>query len=198
MDELERQIGPLERQAKKAKQFLAYKNELFEIEISVLVEEVESLDASIREIERTILEAQGNQVEQTRMLERNEADIDALRQEIYQLDAKVQSLQQDYTQAMEESVQLEKRKVELDEKRKYTLQVADLRQKKAALNEMRQEARYEYEDRKKRLDALRTEYAFEPRRSRKKRNSSRSTSAPSPRPAPSGSSWKTGCTSSRT
>lgn len=160
LDELERQIGPLERQAKKAKQFLAYKNELFEIEISVLVEEVESLDASIREIERTILEAQGNQVEQTRMLERNEADIDALRQEIYQLDAKVQSLQQDYTQAMEESVQLEKRKVELDEKRKYTLQVADLRQKKAALNEMRQEARYEYEDRKKRLDALRTEYAL--------------------------------------
>ena len=198
MDELERQIGPLERQAKKAKQFLAYKNELFEIEISVLVEEVESLDASIREIERTILEAQGNQVEQTRMLERNEADIDALRQEIYQLDAKVQSLQQDYTQAMEESVQLEKRKVELDEKRKYTLQVADLRQKKAALNEMRQEARYEYEDRKKRLDALRTEYALRAKTLAQKRNSSRSTSAPSPRPAPSGSSWKTGCTSSRT
>lgn len=161
IDELERQIGPLEKQAKKAEKYLAYKEELFEIEISVLVEEVETLHASIQEIEAVIASSQNEQNEQESLLYQNEANIDSLRQEIYKLDASVQSLQQQYTQAMEESVQLEKRKVELDEKRKYTLQVADLKEKKAALDEMRKEAKFEYENRKARLDDLRTQYALQ-------------------------------------
>ncbi|EOS60722.1 hypothetical protein C815_01181 [Firmicutes bacterium M10-2] len=169
IDELERQIGPLEKQAQKAEKYLAYKKELFEIEISVLVEEVETLHTSIQKIEAEIANSQNEQNEQEILLHQNEANIDSLRQEIYQLDASLQSLQHQYTQAMEESVQLEKRKVELDEKRKYTLQVADLKEKKAALDEMRKEAKFEYENRKARFDALRTQYALQAKKLNQKK-----------------------------
>lgn len=159
IDELQRQIGPLEKQAEKARQYTAYKDELFEIEISVLVEEIEALDHAIKQTEHEIVAAKAQQIEQETRLDQNDASIEALRKESYALDARIQALQQQYTKAMEESVQLEKRKVELDEKRKYTLQAADLKQKKAALFEMKQEAEYEYNDRKARLNDLRTRYA---------------------------------------
>lgn len=55
---------------------------------------------------------------------------------------------------MEESVDLEKQKIELDEKRKYTLQTADLAEQKKTLYTLKEEARFEYEDRKKRLEEL--------------------------------------------
>ena len=52
------------------------------------------------------------------------------------------------------SYQLEKRKVELDEKRKYRLRQADALERKDELSQMVQEARFEFEDRKKSSAAI--------------------------------------------
>ncbi len=100
IDELQRQIGPLEKQAEKARQYTAYKDELFEIEISVLVEEIEALDHAIKQTEHEIVAAKAQQIEQETRLDQNDASIEALRKESYALDARIQALQQQYTKAM--------------------------------------------------------------------------------------------------
>ncbi|MBP3870313.1 MAG: AAA family ATPase, partial [Faecalicoccus sp.] len=48
LDEIENRLGPLERQAKKANKYTALRNELSKIEISVLVEEIDSLNKEIQ------------------------------------------------------------------------------------------------------------------------------------------------------
>ena len=50
--ELERQVNPLRRQAKKADQYLKYKEELSRIEINVIVDEIERLNTQIAEMEK--------------------------------------------------------------------------------------------------------------------------------------------------
>ena len=60
-------------------------------------------------------------------------------------------LQGKYTKAMEENYQLERRKIEQDEKRKYMLQVADKQARQKELQAMLEEARFEYQDRHQRL-----------------------------------------------
>ena len=57
----------------------------------------------------------------------------------------------------EESYQLEKRKVELDEKRKYAMSMADNAKRKEQLKTLVDEARFEYFDRKARFDKQKAE-----------------------------------------
>ena len=157
IDELERQLSPLERQAKKARQYLEYKNELSDIEISVLVDEIETYDQKIKELEQQLFETKTLYTSKEAELLKQEQEIDTWRKEVYQLDAQISKAQQEYTHAMEENYQLEKRKVELDEKRKYTLQMANQKEKIAALQKMVEEARFEYEDRKTRYENTKAE-----------------------------------------
>ena len=80
-----------------------------------------------------------------------------LRKEMYALDKQINELQGEYTKAMEESYQLEKRKVELDEKRKYAMSMADNAKRKEQLKTLVDEARFEYFDRKARFDKQKAE-----------------------------------------
>ena len=54
IDELSRQLSPLEKASEKAKQYLSLKEELSSIEISVLVEDIENYQNQIKEIEKQI------------------------------------------------------------------------------------------------------------------------------------------------
>lgn len=157
LDELEHQLDPLERQAKKAEKFKTYKDELSSIEISVLVEEIEALNQEIQTIKNTLFENNTVCVSKDASLNQQEIDIQELRKEMHALDRQINDLQGEYTKAMEESYRLEKRKVELDEKRKYRLSQADALQRKDELSQMVQEARFEFEDRKKRLQILKAD-----------------------------------------
>ena len=47
---------------------------------------------------------------------------------------------------MEENYQLERRKIEQDEKRKYMLKVADKKARQKEIQAMLEEARFEYQD----------------------------------------------------
>lgn len=154
LDELERQIGPLSRQAKKAEKFTELKEELSKIEISVLAEEIESLDASISELKKSLFKNKAIYASKDASLTKQDLDIFDLRKEMHALDDQINELQGEYTKAMQESNQLEKRKVELDQKRKYALQMADSEQRKVELTSLVDEAKFEYEDRKKRFDKL--------------------------------------------
>ncbi|MGI6510926.1 MAG: chromosome segregation protein SMC [Catenisphaera adipataccumulans] len=158
IDEIERQLKPLARQAKKANQYFEYHEELSRIEISVLVDEITTLHARLQDLERELFEKRAKYTSQETTLQKLDEQIQGLRSSMYQTDRDVNALQEQYTQKMEESMRLERRKIELDEKRKYAMRQSDRQQRKAEVQKMLAEAQYEYNDRKARFEQARADY----------------------------------------
>lgn len=151
LDELERQIGPLEKQAKKAEKYISLRDKLSKIEISVLVEDIDQYNDKINQINKELFDIQAMHTSENAELLKQENRLESIRKEMYALDKQINELQGKYTKAMEENYQLERRKIEQDEKRKYLLQVADKQARQKELQAMLEEARFEYQDRHQRL-----------------------------------------------
>ena len=151
LDELERQIAPLEKQAKKAEKFVSLKEQLSKIEISVLVEDIEQYNEKINTLNKDLFDVQAVHASQNVELDKLENHLAGIRKEMYTLDKQINELQGQYTKAMEENYQLERRKIEQDEKRKYALKVADKKARQKELQAMLEEARFESQDRHQRL-----------------------------------------------
>ena len=151
LDELERQIGPLEKQAKKAEKYISLRDKLSKIEISVLVEDIDQYNEKINQINKELFDIQAMHTSENAELLKQENRLESIRKEMYALDKQINELQGKYTKAMEENYQLERRKIEQDEKRKYMLQVADKQARQKELQTMLEEARFEYQDRHQRL-----------------------------------------------
>ena len=151
LDELERQIGPLEKQAKKAEKYISLRDKLSKIEISVLVEDIDQYNDKINQINKELFDIQAMHTSANAELLKQENRLESIRKEMYALDKQINELQGKYTKAMEENYQLERRKIEQDEKRKYMLQVADKQARQKELQAMLEEARFEYQDRHQRL-----------------------------------------------
>ena len=157
IDELSRQLSPLEKASEKAKQYLSLKEELSSIEISVLVEDIENYQNQIKEIEKQLFENKTLLTSKETDVNLMDHQLETLRKEMHNLDSQISNLQQVYTKTMEESYQLEKRKVEIDEKRKYLLKNEDAKLRQKELQIMLKEAKFEYEDRRDRLSSLKTD-----------------------------------------
>lgn len=151
LDELERQIGPLEKQAKKAEKYISLREKLSKIEISVLVEDIDQYNEKINQINKELFDIQAMHTSENAELLKQETRLECIRKEMYALDKQINELQGKYTKAMEENYQLERRKIEQDEKRKYMLKVADKKARQKEIQAMLEEARFEYQDRHQRL-----------------------------------------------
>ena len=151
LDELERQIGPLEKQAKKAEKYISLREKLSKIEISVLVEDIDQYNEKINQINKELFDIQAMHTSENAELLKQETLLENIRKEMYALDKQINELQGKYTKAMEENYQLERRKIEQDEKRKYMLKVADKKARQKEIQAMLEEARFEYQDRHQRL-----------------------------------------------
>lgn len=151
LDELERQIGPLEKQAKKAEKYISLREKLSKIEISVLVEDIDQYNEKINQINKELFDIQAMHTSENAELLKQETRLENIRKEMYALDKQINELQGKYTNAMEENYQLERRKIEQDEKRKYMLKVADKKARQKEIQAMLEEARFEYQDRHQRL-----------------------------------------------
>lgn len=151
LDELERQIGPLEKQAKKAEKYISLRDKLSKIEISVLVEDIDQYNEKINQINKELFDIQAMHISENAELLKQETRLENIRKEMYALDKQINELQGKYTKAMEENYQLERRKIEQDEKRKYMLKVADKKARQKEIQAMLEEARFEYQDRHQRL-----------------------------------------------
>jgi chromosome segregation protein len=151
LDELERQIGPLEKQAKKAEKYISLRDKLSKIEISVLVEDIDQYNEKINQINKELFDIQAMHTSENAELLKQETRLESIRKEMYALDKQINELQEKYTKAMEENYQLERRKIEQDEKRKYMLKVADKKARQKEIQAMLEEARFEYQDRHQRL-----------------------------------------------
>ena len=152
--ELERQVNPLKRQAKKAEIYLEKKQELETIEVSVLVDEIETLNESIEMLRKKAFDFEAQKAMHETTIQVADTKNQELRNEMYQLDREINHLQGEFAKLNEESRILETRKVELDEKRKYALEFASNAEKAKELKTMLEEAHYEYEDRNKRFKDL--------------------------------------------
>ena len=151
LDELERQIGPLEKQAIKAEKYISLREKLSKIEISVLVEDIDQYNEKINQINKELFDIQAMHTSENAELLKQETRLESIRKEMYALDKQINELQGKYTKAMEENYQLERRKIEQDEKRKYMLKVADKKARQKEIQAMLEEARFEYQDRHQRL-----------------------------------------------
>lgn len=151
LDVLERQIGPLEKQAKKAEKYISLREKLSKIEISVLVEDIDQYNGKINQINKELFDIQAMHTSENAELLKQETRLESIRKEMYALDKQINELQGKYTKAMEENYQLERRKIEQDEKRKYMLKVADKKARQKEIQAMLEEARFEYQDRHQRL-----------------------------------------------
>lgn len=151
LDELERQIGPLEKQAKKAEKYISLREKLSKIEISVLVEDIDQYNGKINQINKELFDIQAMHTSENAELLKQETRLESIRKGMYALDKQINELQGKYTKAMEENYQLERRKIEQDEKRKYMLKVADKKARQKEIQAMLEEARFEYQDRHQRL-----------------------------------------------
>ena len=158
--ELERQVNPLKRQAKKAEIYLEKKQELETIEVSVLVDEIETLNESIEMLRKKAFDFEAQKAMHETTIQVADTKNQELRNEMYQLDREITKLQETFTKLSEDARMLETRKIEMDEKRKYALEFASNAEKAKELKTMLEEAHYEYEDRNKRFKDLERDIAL--------------------------------------
>lgn len=154
IDAAHEQLETLEVQAKKAEEYIKCRDELADIEISVLCARILRLKEEEEEIRQTLAQANGQQISQQKAMEQAEVQSEALQKKIFELDAELAALQKERSDTMEESMQLQKQKAILDERRKARLSSEDEQARRQSLIELFSEARFEYEDRRNRLSQM--------------------------------------------
>ncbi|MBR2760266.1 MAG: AAA family ATPase [Solobacterium sp.] len=162
--ELEKQVSPLKRQARKAEIYREKKKRLEEIEIAVLVQEVNELNASIDEAKKTLFDIETKTQIYSTELQLGEAKIADQKKEAAVLEREISELQEALMKAMDDITGLEQRRTEMDERRKYIIETGNREQKARETKEMLDTARIEYEDRKQRLDAINNEIKLDSER----------------------------------
>ncbi len=158
--ELEKQVVPLKRQARKAEIYREKKKRLEEIEITVLVQDIEGIQADIESAAKSLFDIETNAQMYRTEIQIAENVVQESRREIQRLDNEVNALQDELMRNYNETQALENRKTELDEKRKYIVETGNKEQKAKELKEMLDNAFVEYEDRSQRLASLRAEMNF--------------------------------------
>lgn len=154
IDELERQVGPLSRQAKKAEKYIVLKEELEQIEVRVLVDEIGKLQEEIEDLNKKSFDLETNKVMIEVGIQNQDNEVSELTKEASVLDQEMQQFTQLHRDLLTKKSSLDKLKVEQEEKRKYAIAYADAKEKAKELKIMMENALSEYEDRKKRYDDL--------------------------------------------
>ncbi|HCK89476.1 MAG TPA: chromosome segregation protein SMC [Erysipelotrichaceae bacterium] len=157
LNELEKQVSPLKRQARKAEIYREKKARLEEIEISVLVQEIEQFNADIESAKKTLFEIETQTTMYNTNIMVSETRISESRKAARELDRQINDLQDELMRNYSDVQALEARKTELDERRKYIVNTGSDEQKIHELRDLLDSAKVEYDDRKRRLDSLNNE-----------------------------------------
>ena len=155
--ELEKQVSPLKRQARKAEIYREKKQRLEEIEIAVLVQEVDELTASIEDTKKTLFDIETKKQIYSTDLQIGETKIAEQKREASQMETEIAALQEELMRTVDDITSLEARRTEMDERRKYIIETGNREEKAKETRELLETARLEYEDRKARLDTLNNE-----------------------------------------
>ncbi|MDD4642991.1 MAG: AAA family ATPase [Erysipelotrichaceae bacterium] len=151
--ELEKQVNPLKRAAKKAEIYREKRARLQAIETAVLIEEIGFYQEKMDEAKKALFEAETKSIMHETTIQVSETSINEKRVEVKQLDNEIQYMQEKLMHIINEIQVLETRKIEIDEKRKYMLEAGNSKQQQEELKSLLDEALFEYEDRKKRYES---------------------------------------------
>ena len=157
LSELERQVSPLKRQAKKAAIYREKKKRLEEIEVAVLVNEIQQLNIQKTELEKSLFDLQTNSSMHETTIQVHENDVFESKKRLKEFDKEINYVTESLVNTINEINILEQRKVELDEKRKYALEMGSSEEKIKEMESMLNEAKFEYEDRLERLNKTKAE-----------------------------------------
>ncbi len=157
LNELEKQVSPLKRQARKAEIYREKKARLEEIEITVLVNDIDEANKEIDEIKKTLFDLDSKATMFSTDIQISETKISEAKKQISSLDREIQTLQDELMRNFNDVSALESRKTELDERRKYIVETGDNEAKAKEMKQLVEAARLEFEDRKGRLDKLNAE-----------------------------------------
>ena len=157
LNELEKQVSPLKRQARKAEIYREKKARLEEIEITVLVNEIDEANKEIESLNQTLFDVETKATMYSTDIQISETKLQDARKQVSALDKEIQTLQDELMQNFNDVSALESRKTELDEKRKYIVETGDNEAKAKEMQQLVEAARIEFEDRKNRLDKLNSE-----------------------------------------
>lgn len=154
LDELERQVSPLKKAARKAEIYREKKARLEEIEVAVLVDEINRYHDKLEEVNKTIFEIESSLAMHSTALQVHENDNAEAKALQRQLDKEINQLSSALLNCVNEIQQLENRKTEIEEKRKYELTVGASEERIKEMRTLLENARFEYEDRLSRLNQL--------------------------------------------
>ncbi len=157
LNELEKQVSPLKRQARKAEIYREKKARLEEIEITVLVNEIDDANKEISQLNKTLFDLDAKATMYSTDIQISETKILEAKKQISSLDNEIQALQDELMRNFNDVSALESRKTELDERRKYIVETGDNEAKAKEMKRLVEAARLEFEDRKNRLDKLNAE-----------------------------------------
>jgi chromosome segregation protein len=157
LNELEKQVSPLKRAAHKAEIYREKKKRLEEIEITVLVQDIDQINAEIESAKKTLFDIETKTAMYSTNIQVSETKVQEQRRQIAQLDKEINALQDELMQNYNDVQALEARKTELDERRKYIVETGSNEQKAKELKDLLDAAKIEYDDRRQRLDDLNTD-----------------------------------------
>ena len=157
LNELERQVNPLRRQARKAELYREKKKRLEEIEVAVLVDSIRRLGAQKDEIEKSKFDLETQISMQETTIQVHENNNFQAKSDLKEYDREIDAIQDKLVKTINEIQIFENRKVEIDEKRKYAIEHGSSEEKIRETEALLDEAKYEYEDRKERLEKANSE-----------------------------------------
>ena len=157
LSELERQVSPLKRQAKKAEIYREKKTRLEQIEVAVLVSDIKNLNASKTELQKSLFDLETTLSMHETTIQVHENSNFESKSRLRDFDKEINTIQERLMMVINEIQNLEARRIEIDERRKYALQIGSSEEKIKEMESSINEAKFEYEDRKERLNKLRSE-----------------------------------------
>ncbi len=152
--ELQKQVYPLKKAAQKAKIYQEKKERLEKIEIAVLSDQITRLKSEVDNAQSELNDFQAKEALLEASIQVHENNNMLAKSDLHQLDIQIHTLQEDLIRVVNEIQKLETRKIEIDEKRKYTLEIGNQEEKTNQLLSLLEEAKREYEDRDQRLNQL--------------------------------------------
>lgn len=157
LSELKRQVNPLKRAKDKALKYRDLKEKLQQIEIAVLVSDITFFKNKHDELLDELKDLQSDNAVFEMSINVHEVANTENKSKQRKLDIEINQLHEEIIKVVNEIQTLETRKIEIDEKRKYLLESGNNKVKAIELKALLAEAKFEYEDRKKRREEINIE-----------------------------------------
>ncbi len=157
LSELERQVSPLKRQAKKAEIYREKKARLEQIEVAVLVNDIQNLNVAKSELDKSLFDLETTLAMHETTIQVHENSNFESKSRLKEYDKEINSIQERLMMVINEIQTLEARKIEIDEKRKYAIEMGSSEEKIKEMESYIKEAKFEYDDRLDRLNKLKAD-----------------------------------------